>query len=243
MSKAYSAIGGVFEYLNDDCGYEKWSQYLIETLLSCGVPYGARGVDAGCGNGYFTRALTRAGFFVTGADVSPEMLSKSEELSLKEGVKPQYILGDIAALPLNYKPDFITAINDCFNYIPQNKLFSVFSKLYKQLKKGGALVFDISSEHKLKHIVGSNLFAEDRGDISYTWFNELKEDRVEMDITMFIRLENGLYERRDESQTQYIHGETQVLADLERAGFAVRAEGHLGGDKNERINFICTKHV
>ena len=241
MSKAYSAIGGVFEYLNDDCGYEKWSQYLIETLLSCGIPRGARGVDAGCGNGYFTRALTRAGYSVTGADISPEMLSKAEELSLKEGVKTQYILGNIASLPLNFKPDFITAINDCFNYIPQNKLFSVFSKLYKQLKKGGALVFDISSEHKLKHIVGSNVFAEDRGDICYTWFNELKEDRVEMDITMFVRLENGLYERREESQTQYIHGRTQVLDLLERAGFTVKTEGHLGGSENERINFICIK--
>lgn len=241
MSKAYSAIGGVFEYLNDDCGYDKWSQYLINTLTSLGVEAGARGVDAGCGNGYFTRALLKAGYDVIGADISPEMLSKAEDLSLKEGLKTQYILGDISSLTLNFKPDFITAVNDCFNYIPQNKLYNTFSRLCKLLKKGGALVFDISSERKLKDIIGSNVFAEDRGDIAYTWFNTLKEDRVDMDITLFLRRDDGLYERRDEAQTQYIHGETEIISLLTRAGFTVKTEGHLGGDKNERINFLCTK--
>ncbi|MDE7330612.1 MAG: class I SAM-dependent methyltransferase [Clostridia bacterium] len=241
MSNAYSAIGGVFEYLNDDCGYDKWSQYLINTLKNLGVPYGARGVDAGCGNGYFTRALFKAGYGVIGADISPEMLSKAKELSLKEGLKTQYISGDITSLTLNFKPDFITAVNDCFNYIPQNKLFSAFSKLYRLLKRGGALIFDISSEHKLRDIIGSNVFAEDREDVSYTWFNTLKDDRVEMDITVFLRRADGLYERRDEAQTQYIHGETEIVSLLERVGFTVKTEGHLGGDKSERINFICIK--
>ena len=32
MNDGYSALGGKFEYLNSDCDYEKWSQYLINTL-------------------------------------------------------------------------------------------------------------------------------------------------------------------------------------------------------------------
>ena len=35
--KPYSALGGAFEYLNDDCGYDEWSQYLINKLKSLGA--------------------------------------------------------------------------------------------------------------------------------------------------------------------------------------------------------------
>lgn len=241
MSGAYSAIGGAFEYLNDDCGYEQWSQYLIKKLASLGYGAGAACVDAGCGNGYFSRALERAGYLVTGVDISPEMLSEAVRLSRAEGGKTQYILGDITKLALNFKPDFMVAVNDCVNYIPQKKLAAAFKRIYSLLKKGGAFIFDISSENKLKNVIGNNLFSEDRGDYTYVWFNELFDDRVEMDITLFKRLENGLYERRDEAQTQYIHGETAVLSALEGAGFEAFSEGHLGGSKDERICFYALK--
>ena len=83
MSGAYSALGGVFEYLNDDCGYEEWSQYLIKRLRGLGVSDSASGVDLGCGNGYFTRAMQRGGFKTVGVDLSPEMLTRAVELSRK----------------------------------------------------------------------------------------------------------------------------------------------------------------
>ncbi len=241
MSGAYSAIGGAFEYLNDDCGYEQWSQYLIKRLVELGFGAGAACVDAGCGNGYFSRALERAGYSVTGVDISPEMLSEAVRLSRAEGGKTQYISGDITRLALNFKPDFIVAVNDCLNYVPQKKIPATFKRIYSLLKKGGAFVFDISSENKLKNIIGNNLFSEDRGDYTYVWFNELFTDRVEMDITLFKRIESGLYERRDEAQTQYIHVETHILTALKDAGFEARSEGHLGGSKDERICFYALK--
>lgn len=242
MSGIYSALGGVFEYFNDDCGYDKWSQYLIERINSLGVKPCARGVDAGCGNGYFTRAFERAGYGMTGVDISPEMLNAAVELSRKNGLKSQYILGDIAKLSLNFKPDFIIAANDCVNYLPQNGLTATFKRLYGLLKRGGALIFDISSSHKLRHILGDNAFADDRDGATCVWFTKLCGDRVELDITVYVRRADGLYERRDESQTQFIHEENAVVAALLATGFSVTVEGVLGGnDKSERINFICVK--
>lgn len=239
--RPYSALGGIFEYLNDDCGYEQWSQYLIKRLREAGVPSGASGLDVGCGNGYFTRALVAAGYDMKGMDISPEMLNKAVELSRAKGLKIDYMSGDIVKLKLNYKPDFIVAVNDCINYIPQSSLKRAFKAVYNCLKKGGAFIFDISSERKLRHILGDNVFAEDRGDVAYTWFNTLKDDRVEMDITVFTRRADGLYERADEAQTQYIHGETGVLSLLKEVGFGVESEGDKGLSKENRINFICRK--
>ena len=239
MEHSYSALGRWFEYLNDDCGYEQWSQYLINKLKPFGA--GSRGIDIGCGNGYFTRALTKAGYSMLGIDVSPEMLTRAQELSLKEGVKAEFLLGDITKLKVNAKADFAVAVNDCLNYVPPQKLKAAFSHVHSCLKKGGAFIFDISSAHKLKNIIGNNLFAEDRDDVSYIWFNTLSDDSVIMDLTFFEKTPDGKYTRADERHVQYIHEEETVISGLTSAGFSVTTEGHLGKEKLERINFICTR--
>ncbi len=236
---AYSALGSAFEYFNDDCGYEQWSQYLIEKLRSLNA--GSSGIDIGCGNGYFTRALYKAGYAVTGLDISPQMLSTATELAARGRVKADFVLQDITKLNLNFKPDFAVAVNDCINYIPSEKLKTAFARVYKCLKNGGIFIFDVSSEHKLRHIVGSNLFARDFEDATLLWFNTLSDNKVDMEITVFTRLPDGKYSRADERQTQYIHTEENITEVLQSVGFSVTAEGHLGGDKTERINFICKK--
>ena len=237
--QSYSAIGGVFEYLNSDCDYVEWSQYLIKTLERLGA--GKEGVDVGCGNGYFTRALYKAGYSVKGMDISPEMLTAAIELARKEGVGSEFLTGDITKLRLCGKVDFITAVNDCINYVPQDKLLSTFKGVCANLKKGGVFLFDISSENKLKNIVGDNLFVKDMDRATLIWFNTFKGDGVEMDLTLFSLNEDGTYSRSDERQTQYVHAEKDVSEALTSAGFFVETEGHLGGSKEERINFICRK--
>ena len=239
MENSYSALGRWFEYLNEDCGYEQWSQYLIKLLKDAEA--GADGLDIGCGNGYFTRALTRAGYSVTGIDLSPQMLDTAQALALKEGIKAEFLLGDITKLKVNAKKDFCIAINDCINYIPKTKLKAAFSRVYSCLKKGGAFIFDVSSSDKLKNKIGNNLFAEDREDVSYIWFNKLEKDSVIMDLTFFERQKDGNYKRFDEQHIQYIYEEDEILHALYEAGFTAKSEGHLGKDKGDRINFICTR--
>ncbi len=239
MANSYSALGRWFEYLNDDCGYEQWSQYLINKLSGF-VTFG-RGVDIGCGNGYFTRALKKAGYDVSGIDVSPEMLTKAQELSLKEGVRTEFLLGDITKLKLNFKADFAVAVNDCINYVPKDRLSAAFSHVHASLKKGAPFIFDISSAHKIREVINNNVFSEDREDITYIWFNTQKEDSVVIDLTFFERGKDGKYTRYDERHVQYIYEEDEIVRQLENSGFSVRTEGHLGGGKEERINFICTR--
>lgn len=239
MENSYSALGRWFEYLNDDCGYEQWSQYLINTLKNLNA--GTRGIDIGCGNGFFTRSLIKAGYNVCGVDISPQMLDKAQALSLKEGVRAEFLLGDITKLKLNTKADFVVAINDCINYVPKQKLKTAFGRVHSCIKKGGLFIFDISSAYKLKNILGNNMFAEDRDDITYLWFNTLDKQSVTMDLSIFEKGKDGRYSRFDERHVQFIYEEEEILTALEQEGFSVRAEGHLGKDKRERINFICTR--
>ncbi len=240
MQKQYSALGSWFEYLNRDCGYFQWSQYLIKKLKEAGA--GLTGADVGCGNGYFTRALNKAGYDVVGVDVSAEALSVAKTIAVSEGVRCEFFLGDITKLKLGAKVDFITAVNDVINYLPKYKAKNAFARVYSALKAGGKFLFDISSEHKIRNILGNNLFADDGDDITYLWFNEQTENGVLMDLTFFVKGEDGKFSRFDERHEQFAYSEEEIVKLLKEAGFnEVTSEGHLGGEKTERIFFVAEK--
>ena len=238
---SYSTLGNWFEYLNKDCDYASWSQYLIKRLAKFNV--GLSGADIGCGNGYFTRALYKAGYDVRGIDISPQMLNVAKRRAAEEGVPCEFLLGDITKLKLTGKVHFAVAINDCLNYVPPSKLKSAFAKVYSCLNRGGLFHFDISSEYKIRHILADNMFGEDGDDISYMWFNTPEEDGVTMELTFFVRGSDGRYDRYEEIHRQYAHSEEAVISALKEVGFArVLAEGHLGSDdKSQRINFTALK--
>ena len=121
-----------------------------------------------------------------------------------------------------------------------------FSFIYfsTSLKKGGVLLFDISSEYKLKHILANNLFGEDTDDVTYLWFNTLNDDSVKMELTFFVK-EADVYKRQDEAHVQYLYSADEVVGLLTEVGFeVVEVSGHLGEElkaDSQRNNFIAIK--
>ena len=241
-SLAYDFLAEWFEYLNDDCGYPQWSQYFIDGLAALGA--GKNGLELGCGSGAFSRALTKAGYTMSAMDCSAPMLSKAARLAREEGVSINFLQGDARTCALPQRVDFIVSPNDCFNYIGQRQLKGAFQHARKALVKGGCFWFDISSPCKLRTKFANTVFADDRDDITYLSFNRLYEDRVEMNVTLFVKERDGRFSRYDELHTQYIHEEEAVVRALEESGFQVlKVEGHLGEPKerSDRLNFLCKR--
>ncbi len=238
---AYANLAKWFEYLNDDCGYENWSQYLILKLEKFPLK---TGLDVGCGGGWFTRAFQRCGYRMTGLDVSAEMLDHAQKTALEEGIRSEYLLGDITKIKLPKRFDFVTAINDCINYIPKNKLNAAFKNVGEALKKGGVFLFDISSERKFREKIANTVSADDREDVTYLNFSREETDGVTMDVTLFVKRPDGAFDRLDETHRQYIYTEEEINFALKKNGFTLlEAEGHLGEDKttSDRITFLARK--
>ena len=85
---------------------------------------------------------------------------------------------------------------------------------------------------------------DDRDEITYMSFNREETDGVTMEVTLFARGKDGLYERLDEVHRQYRYTEEEILSALQRNGFTpLCVEGHLGEDKanSDRILFIAKK--
>ena len=242
MARAYDFLSEWFETLNNDCDYALWSQYFINGLSRLNA--GKKGLELGCGSGAFCRALTKCGYEMTGADVSAPMLSKAVRLASEEGVKISFVQADASRFQTPDRYDFILSPNDCFNYIPPEKLPSAFRSAAACLHRGGVFWLDVSSSYKLREKVANNIFADDRDEVTYLCFNTLKENRVEMDVTLFVREEDGKFRRFDEKHVQYIHEEEDLVKCAEAAGFTLLcAEGHLGENKerSDRLNLICVK--
>ncbi len=238
---AYRHLADWFEYLNDDRDYENWSQYLISQLKKFPVK---KGVDIGCGSGWFTRAFVQAGYEMTGVDVSAEMLTKAEELSLRTGKRAEFLLGDITKFSSPKKFGFATAVNDCFNYVPKDKLLTAFKKVYGLLEKNGVFLFDVSSERKFREKIANTVSVDDRDGVTYLSFNAVQGDTATMEVTLFVRQQDGKYERKDEKHVQYIYSAEEIIAALEKAGFTLlQKNGHLGEDENvsDRIFFVAQK--
>ena len=242
MTQAYDHLSEWFEYLNDDCDYPAWSQYFLSGLKALGA--GRKGLEVGCGSGAFCRALARSGYEMTGVDLSLPMLDKAARLAREDGVNVRYLQADAARLCMHEKFDFMLAPNDCYNYIMPQQLPAAFRHAAANLKKGGVFWADVSSAYKLRTKVANNMFADDRDEVTYLAFSHLFADRVELDVTLFVRRRDGAFDRFDEKHTQYIHEEDMLVAALAGAGLEVlRVEGHLGGEKqnSDRLNFICRR--
>ncbi len=239
--QAYSHLAKWFEYLNDDCDYENWSQYLILKLKAFPL---TTGIDVGCGGGWFTRAFQRQGYQMTGMDISAQMLDFAQETAMKQGTRSEYLLGDISKMKLHPRFDFATAINDCVNYVPKTKLRAAFKNVRGGLKKGGIFLFDISSKKKIEGKIANTVSVDDRDEVTYLSFNRAETDGVTMEVTLFAKRADGAFDRLDETHRQYIYEEEEIVSALTDCGFEVlEVEGHLGADKTvaDRITFLAQK--
>ncbi len=240
-NKAYSVLSKIYDRLMEDVQIN-WANHIVE-LLNANAK-GHTGLDLACGSGYFTRAIKRNGYDVTGVDISPEMLTLAQELSSKERLNINYLNQDISKLKVFKKVDFLTIINDGVNYIDPESLQKAFKAFYASLVPSGVLIFDFSSEYKLKNVIGNNLFGEDYEDFSYLWFNKLYENKIEMDLTIFTKV-GDLYKKEEETHIQYIHSLDFILNSLKKAGFTkISVNGVIDGfidEKTQRMEIVAVK--
>ena len=240
----YKSLSKYYEKLILDDGYDKWTDYIlsiVKSKLSSGVGY-----DVGCGTGIFTRKLKKSGFSVKGVDISAEMLAIAKDLSSKNGVYIDYLLCDMRALKSFEKLDFITVVNDGLNYISQKDIKRCISSFSKCLKKGGILLFDISTEYKLSSVLNGNMFGSDDEELSYVWLSEY--DEIEKKLTMnlsFFEKQGDMYKRYDEQQTEYAHTVSALKSELDSAGFDILSiSGAFGeelSDISHRAVFLAVK--
>ena len=237
----YNTLARFYDTFMCSVDYGGWAKYVRSFL-------GDRksGVDFACGSGKFTLELIKSGYDVYGVDISSQMLSRARDNARKERIKAEFLLGDIEKFSFIRPPQFVTAMCDGVNYLKDPS--KAFANIYGALESGGVFVFDISSSYKLTQILGNNTYSDSKGDMTYIWNNflDLKKRKVDMELTFFENMGNGLYKKSTEEQTQYIHEKDDILEKLFSVGFKKAETDDCAlfcgeKEKGERIHFIAYK--
>lgn len=242
----YTEFASVYDLLMQDVDYAAWARHYLD-LLGPGV---LKVTECACGTGSITMHFAEAGLKVTGCDLSEEMLQQAMARNRARGLKIPYVKQDMRSLQVTRPQDAVLATCDGVNYLRTEKdALAFFRAAHAALKSGGKLCFDLSSEYKLKNILGNNTLTLDEEDAAYIWQNTWhgKTSTVSLDLTIFTREKNGQgFVRTRESQTQRAWSINDLERLLTEAGF--RNIAFFGGmrmsapqEKDDRIFTLCEK--
>ena len=245
----YDDFAGVYDTLMDDYDYDAWSEYYLSMICDVLGEPPKRVAECACGTGSLTVRFARAGLNVVGIDLSASMLRRAEEKARKGGVNAAFVRQDMKMLTLPRRVGAVMATCDGVNYLTSlEDVQAFFERAYDQLLPGGVLCFDCSSRHKLEDVMGDAFFGEERDGLVMLWQNTLHREShvLSMDVTFFVREEDGRYRRFREEHRQRAHSEQEIIALLEKTGFEdIHAYGEMRRDAPKetdiRIHYTARK--
>lgn len=252
MGLPYNRLAALYDSLMGEVDYDQWASYL-ELLWR---EYGTRGMrllDLGCGTGTLTLRLAKAGFDVVGVDMSADMLAVAADKGLSMNLSPsRWRYQDMRKLRFPRDSfDLVICACDGFNYLQSPaELSETLQGIAGCLQTDGLLLFDLHSEHKMRHIFAGGQFVQESADGYCIWTSEFNEQTGDClhEMTIFSHQRGDLYLRSDESHRQHYFAPDDVAALLRQAGFNLLGVFAFGTTappvaESERIQFIAHRQA
>lgn len=226
--ESYESFARVYDELMDNVPYDEWAAFYTDILKKYDIADGLV-CDMGCGTGNMTMRFSRVGYDMIGIDNSEEMLliarekagqAEDTEVTPAENIV-LYLQQDMREFELYGTVRAFVSVCDCVNYIlDEEELVQVFRLVNNYLDPKGIFVFDFNTTYKYEQVIGDTVIAENREDCSFIWENYYdEEDQInEYDLTIFVRAEDGRYEKYTETHLQRGYSLSQMKDMLARAG-------------------------
>lgn len=219
--ESYYHLAEYYDILMDDVDYDKWCSF-IEVLFDKYQCQPHNILDTACGTGNITIPLATRGYNLWGVDISEEMLTIAENKARSKKLNLKFIKQNMVELAVNKEFDAVLCMCDGVNYIIEEEaLIKFFESVFNTLNYKGLFIFDISSQYKLRNILGNNTLFQEKDDFCYIWENNFfdDDDLLEMRLNFFIP-EDDLYRRMEEYHTQRAYSEEYLKKLLAKSGFA-----------------------
>lgn len=216
----YESFARVYDELMDDVPYEAWSEFITRYLKEKQIEDGLV-LELGCGTGKLMELMAAAGYDMIGVDSSIDMLQIAREKATKDPQAFLYLHQDMREFELYGTVRAVVSICDSINYIlDEQDLETVFSLVNNYLDPGGYFIFDFNTQYKYRDVIGDDVIAEDRDDVSFIWYNQYdSENNLNyIDLNVFVREEDGRYQKFQEEHVQKGYTLTKIKTLLKNAG-------------------------
>lgn len=192
-------------------------------------------IDIGCGQGYFLENLKVNKKKYFGIDLSVEQIKVCQEKNLNAKA--------IDLKDVKEKFDCATAIFDVLNYIPKNELKRFLEQTYQILNQNAYFIFDVNSYFGFDEVAQGTITI-DIEDKFIAIDANFENNKLQTDITLFEKQENGLFSKEQDSIIQEYHSKEFLSKILEEIGFKQIEikEFNLHTDEiADKLIFICKK--
>lgn len=212
----YRALSFIYDSVMDNYDYDRVFHWISEIV---GEKRPLRILEMAMGTGKLTERLRNLGT-VTGFDASEEMLALAEA-RLRDRGEVQLYRMDLRDFTVEGTFDVIVCLFDGYNYLSSEEaLKASFKRVRNALKEDGLFLFDLNTAYRFEYEYGD--FTEIREDDDYLliWDNFYADGINRYDLTVFLRDQDGRYERYDETHREYTFKTERIEALLEEAGFS-----------------------
>ncbi len=217
---AYRSLARHYDVHGWDWYARTFGARLIALLCERGLRAGASILDAGCGTGSLALLLAAEGFRVTGVDYSPEMIARARAKDASGTV--DWRVGDITALNLDATFDAVVSVADVFNHFETlDDWESALRSLGAHLLPGGLVFVDAMTCRGLERMDVQSVQERDGVTLILAIVYERAARRSTLKVVSFAQTSPGsyVYERAQETITEWGQAATDVMARFERAGF------------------------
>jgi SAM-dependent methyltransferase len=127
-------------------GPDRTAQEVAGVMAILDLQPGAHILDLCCGQGRHAIPLTRAGFHVTGLDLSTYLLGRAKQSEEEARVGVDWVRGDMRWLPWRERFDACINLFSAFGYFEDEaENQQVLHQIHGALKPGGVLFLDVSN--------------------------------------------------------------------------------------------------
>ena len=213
----YQDFAKIYDEFMQTVPYSTWADY-IETVWEKHNCTPKLVFDLACGTGSLTLELSKRGYEMIGADLSPEMLEIAREKAEEEKQDILYLLQDMREFELYGTVDSIVCTCDSLNYLlEEEELLEVFRLVENYLDPKGLFVFDMNTEYKYRDVMGEKVIADTTEDAAFIWQNYYYEEEKinEYQVTFFYKEDETetVYQRQEEIHYQKAY-DVKVVCDL-----------------------------
>ena len=217
----YSFFSSVYDTLTENVNYAARADYIADLLADNGIKGGIL-LDLACGTGTLSVEMSKKGFEVIGVDSSADMLSVAMNNAYEAERNILFLCQPMQQLDLYGTINAAICTLDSINHLTDEAdVQATFDKVSLFTEPGGIFIFDVNTVFKHREILADNTFVYDMDDVYCVWQNSLDSvtDTVQIDLDIFEQVDDGVYERMQESFCERAYPLPLLKEMLKKSGF------------------------